>query len=257
MLVLCLFPALSGQNGQASPRAIDASSLKNKPAGPGKSAGSGWHLRQNSQLLGDCDVLIAKNAVRIIKLKDKVTTVSAAPDWTTYVYSDSSKKIFSRDLEHFGFLYKYILNFKDVKLSEVPGKSNSFQGFRTVAYRSKPVRWGVGSDRRGAQKEEPVEAALNAVTSLKAPKEISKLLFKFYGLPVVEGVVPITFSRARPGGKPTFELTTSKIEEVKIPANAFIVPHSYTKVDDARSVLIDGEQSQFINEFVKGLGHGK
>ncbi|MFA6209921.1 MAG: hypothetical protein WC714_10905 [Candidatus Obscuribacterales bacterium] len=99
-----------------------------------------WQLEQYSDNLGDCQVFVFHDGVKVVCKKLKCEVLTAAPDWKVHCYRSDEKIEWVDDLSNFGGdsmsnPFARIRKIRQIKLSEIG--TGSLKGLNYTKYKTK------------------------------------------------------------------------------------------------------------------------
>jgi hypothetical protein len=216
-----------------------------------------YSLYQTSAVLGDKDVFLSSNAVKVVDRKSGTGLVSQGPVWKVYLLNPRSRRICSYALTKYPGIGKETSSITGgIPLSDLPlkrGVKSTVNGIPAVscetskAFESKQqkdlerafagprfVKWG----QLLIADQGPLD---------KLPRQAKSILCRFYGVPEFAGQgLPLQFKYVDLADVLHTLLLTNTFKTTKLPANAFDPPKDYsivadtTKLDDRPKVKDPG-----------------
>lgn len=201
----------------------------------------GLHLRQTGAYNNNYDVYVTPNAVRAHNTVTNCILFSQGPDWTVYLWRDSSKQIarvpFEKWCKEKYLRYAWAAELsKPIKKRSVveDGRKHIVYIFGSTLVIVPMMRSSLGTGKGGdgkakGEKEEENHSEMDCLDCPNAEK-IGPIIDTLHSMPSVAGV-PLTIKRVRASGKREFALSTQLLEEVSVKKSLLQIPKSYKPVD--------------------------
>lgn len=201
------------------------------------------HLYQTSGVLGDQDVFLSNNGLKIIDLTSGLTTSAQAPSWNVTVFDKTTRTTCTVSLDKFeGYVPKsefestgskwYMLPFEQDGTTTI-ADINSITFTTPATFTDKQQK---DFEREFADSKFIKSAQYCISKDIKAPRQAISILCRFYGLPE-KGGVPLQFKYHDLGGYLHVGLITTSRESKSEKTLDLDVPADFTKVSTAREVL--------------------
>jgi hypothetical protein len=216
---------------------------------------------QNSRESSRNIVYATKTAVKIYGLKNKLTVVAKAPDWTVYTFSEESKLICSSPLNNFtgGFRLALAITGEPVFSPADFTKTGSDKLCATAIdwYKTNEIyadRAFKSYKRDETAGNSPMVVRYAVTRSLGLPKQVAWLMQRFYGCPKNDGL-PMVLKYECCDHSKVNKITTDSITHRQFAASEFQVPtHGYRRVNTVIEVLADKSKSTNADEIMSTFG---
>lgn len=207
------------------------------------------HLYQTSGVLGDQDVFLSNNGLKIIDLTSGLTTCAHAPNWNVTVFDKTTRTTCTVSLDKFeGYLPKSEFESTGSKWYTLPFEQDgtiTIAGINSITYTTTATfsdKQQKDFEREFADSKFIKNAQYCISKDIKASRQAISILCHFYGVPE-KGGIPLQFKYHDLGGYLHVVLiTTSRKSESKKTIDLDI-PSDFTKVSSARQVL-ESSQAQ-------------
>ncbi len=209
----------------------------------------GYVLEQNCLSMGPQHISMTQKGIRIDDRKLGNVLISTAPSWKVSIFNTKSRRVVSTPAEkYFGGATPWVVVGLGISFHNLPlqfQKQTTEKGLvlRTFVMPKKPTP--KLDDRRKAfnQLQGIIGASYTVTNSVQLPKEIQKILVKYYGLPDKEGY-PITVDYDDAEGMHFNWLVTQSLKPGFIKASAFVGPTNYQVVKAEVDLLCPSTTSQ-------------
>ena len=211
---------------------------------PGEAAEQKGHfLYQTSGIIGDQNVFISENSIKIVDKSFDLITIARAPDWKVTTYHKKSRTICSLPLSSFnGYISQKEFDSTGQSWSDLPFvKSNT----KDIAGLDATVFITPGSfvnkqlkdfDRQFADSKFIKSARYCVSNNLSINPKVRTILCKFYGL-ADKGGLPLEFKYHDLRGDMHIGLITSQTKINSSLDTRFDVPSGYKKVKNFEELL--------------------
>jgi hypothetical protein len=203
----------------------------------------GYSLYQTSAVLGDKDVLLSSNALKVVDRKNGTGVMAQAPDWKVYVLNPRSRRICSYTLTKYPGIGKEISSITGgILLGNLPlnrGPKSIVSGISAVSCETSKVFESKQQKdlERGFAGPHFVKWGQLLIADQgpldKLPRQAKSILCRFYGLPEFAGQgLPLQFKYVDLADGLHTLLLTNSFKTTKLPSNTFDQPTGYTAVAD-------------------------
>lgn len=231
LLSLCL--TLCGVlDAQAQTPAAKADKLM-----PGQA--NGFNLYQTSSVMGDFDVFVSSQGIKIFDRKNIRGVVAKAPLWDVYVYNHQTKRYCKYPFSKYPGLGKDADDttggYNLIKLPVVKGKAIETHGIEAWDYLTTPAfekKQLKDFERESADPRFVQNAELVIAAKASVPSQAAAILARYYNLPLLDRAVPLEFSYVNLKGERHNMLITTSMTPMKTWANGFDYPRDYKLVAD-------------------------
>jgi hypothetical protein len=203
----------------------------------------GYSLYQTSAVLGDKDVLLTPNAVKIVDRKNGTGLIAHAPDWKVYLVNPRSKRICSYTLIKYPGISQEICGITGgLAINKLPlkrGEKTTAGGVAAVscettkAFESKQMkdRERAFAGPRFVKSGQLLIADQGPLDKL--PRQTKSILCRFYGVPEFAGQgLPLQFKYVDFTDEQHTLLLTNNLTVTKFPADTFDPPKDFAVVSD-------------------------
>jgi hypothetical protein len=203
----------------------------------------GYSLYQTSTVLGDKDVLLSSNALKVLDRKNGTGIIARAPEWKVYVINPRSKRICSYDMAKYPGIGKEVRSITGgISLGNLPLKRGEKSTVSSVAAisceTSKEFADKQQKDQeRGFAGPRFVKWGQLMVANQgpldKLPRQAKTILCRFYGVPEFSGQgLPLQFKYVDLADQLHTLLVTNTYKTTKLTPDTFDPPKNYTVVAD-------------------------
>ncbi|MBU6451836.1 MAG: hypothetical protein KGS72_08675 [Cyanobacteria bacterium REEB67] len=228
-------PAKSAATQASKPASVAA------PAAP--IANDHYSLYQTSAVLGDKDVLVSSEALKVTDRKNGIGLIAHAPDWTVHILMPRSRRICSYPYNKYSGTNKDVTAITGgINLNILPLKraaKTTVNGIAAVgcetnkAFESKQLKElerGFAGPRF-AKYGELIIADGGPLDKL--PRQAKIILSRFYGIPEFAGQgFPLRFKYVDLTDQLHTLLLTNEFKALKSTGDAFALPTDFTQVSD-------------------------
>lgn len=203
----------------------------------------GHYIYQTSGILGDQDVFVSQNGIKIINKSTNLVTVARAPRWNVTTYHEKTKTLCTEPLARFnGYISEKEFVSTGKFWSKLPLKksnTNTIAGISSLIYitpqeftKNQIKDWS----RQFADSKFIKSARYCVSENLNIPAKAKSVLCKFYGLKNLGGV-PLEFKYHDLGGYLHVGLTTSSQEKIDSKKIDLSIPSNFKKVKNHKTLL--------------------
>lgn len=198
----------------------------------------GWYLRQSGEIVGDRNVFLRADAIRIDSPKSGYSIVSKAPDWRVTIYNRRSRKY--TDMPHEAFrgdttskLYSGDRSALSNGRWTKSNKIGKFDGHPTCLYTMESTKLSMSMGNR------ITDAKYTVVKDIAINPKAYDILRYIYQLPTIPGVpLEVTFQDLEDNFLVN-PLRTHKIAEVTLSDGEFSLPPGLARTKNPMDVLVD------------------
>lgn len=247
LLLILLFGTTHeiGAKPEASKTAPDAS--KTQKCAAQKPGFAGLKLLQTSALLGDCDVLVAKDRLRMKLDRMKLVVYAQGPKWQVLTVNPGYKTVWSSSPDNFSLthqmtknLYLYGLPSAAKLPVQKTDKTKDLNGLKCRIYATEPKYTTEQLEQLRKQSVSKMFPRAGQLYSLESPlvsAKVSEILSKIYDIPCRPGLpVQLSYQRLELRQTDMKALETLKWKEVQLTDGDFAVPQGLTSVKDFSSL---------------------
>ncbi|MDX1985788.1 MAG: hypothetical protein SFV17_03780 [Candidatus Obscuribacter sp.] len=218
-------PAQAGAGSAAADRAADK-------------AADGFNLYQTSTILGDQNIFVSAQGIKIFDRKSITGLTASAPDWQVCLYNNNTKRYCLLPFKSYGGLGKGAsLTTGGFNLNKLPLKQSKKTETRGLA----AIELTTTSDfekkqqkdfeRESADPRFPQSAELLVADKMPVPAQAATILCRYYGVPEGKGL-PLQFKFVSLRGELHYMLMTNSLQAMKTSRKGFEKPQDYKLVPD-------------------------
>jgi hypothetical protein len=215
----------------------------------------GYVIEQNCLSMGNQRIVLTPTAIKIDNRKGTGNVlVSEAPTWKVLIFNTKSKRIMSAEADKFtGGSTPFVvigLGISFYKLPLQPQKETTEKGLvlRNYVMPRRPVPQLDDRKKAFNQLQGIIGASYSVTNSIHVPKQIQKILVKYYGLPDKDGI-PITVNYDDAEGMHFNWLFTQSLKTGSINPSEFAVPKNYQVVKAQIDLMCPPSSSQVRDIF--------
>ncbi len=229
-------------------------------------------IQQKHCYLGNLELMLAPDAVRISENVNGTVVTSKAPDWRVFVYNKRNKLYYDMSLEVWK---KHGLRCVWVMMAHMSDWPIVKTGSEKLAGRDADI-YTLAADPQARAKlrmHKPIDfrygqAGEFFVDKAKGPKERAVVVVQLYKVPEVQQI-PLSLKIYNPdnsgyfgvsnttAGKQQFILQTFSQKRATVPYDAFDLPPGYKRAHDDSEVTISKSSSDSLDSLVRDMGLGE
>ncbi|HZT35018.1 MAG TPA: hypothetical protein VFA15_03790 [Nitrososphaera sp.] len=203
---------------------------------------TGVMLLQTCGVLGDQEIFITSDKVRVSDLATGLTTISAAPDWKVLTFDNKTKTYAESALNNYrGYIQDQEFVDPGIRWPKLPltaDKPAAIAGENASCYTTPPSfseKQTKDWQQESASPTFAKDARYCVSTHLSTDKHVSAFLARFYQLPEKDGL-PLQFKYHTIKGDLNTWLFTTAIKKGSAPAIRAAVPVGFTRLPSALDV---------------------
>jgi len=232
---------------------------------------TGWEIKQSSYNLGDVDLILTKDALRLHNPKVGITLLTRGPDWRLSAYNEANKKYLVLNKDEALEMFQYQRR-RDKAGLDAPlrlDKSLTIAGMPAVCYCYAHDTTGVSEKfavdvTHGLERGTKLNAAQrkyvdNAMKherreywlskDITVSPKISRVFMEKIVATAYGDSFPLRLVQIGRDGSRTTMFDTKQVKKVTIAADTFKLPAGYTKAENKIALLVnDNDLGGFAGE---------